>query len=323
MKDTPITSDLVRELCARGEGTRLDFKAAPGYDDWDSKGRYEFIKDLMALANSIPAGDARAYLLLGVTEEGPSRLGKVTGFQPEKHFTDAGLHQTVLGMLNRVPNFRYQAVEVDGLLVGVVEVGSGERPYFPTTDKGRLPKYMAYYREGSINTLASPQQVVEWAREDGGLRLHSLQAEQVEWSMTPDPRLTTDCKSHSSDQVNWDVFISNVGRETFDVVRYWLEYHGSQALADLLSARGTPHLGATMAYFRRPYEPAGLALEPGKREKLRSFSLSLKSCWQMLGIERPEGIPNERTLFHARVIATAVHRSGRSVDTQPAILKWP
>lgn len=125
-----IDADMVRTLAAQREGTRLDFKQAQY--DWKNSGNAELAKDLMAMANALGPRGGNAHILIGV-QELSDHSGQVVGVAPSDHLDDASMHQKVQGLLNRVPDFSYVQVEVDGASVGVFEVRPGRRPIFPTT----------------------------------------------------------------------------------------------------------------------------------------------------------------------------------------------
>src|SRR5262245_55718199 len=109
----PVNANLVRELAARRESPTLDFKRADYH--WNDGGNRELAKDLMAIANSLGPAHAPGYILIGVEEVDPEKTGRVVGVDPNSHLNDADLHQKVLFLLNRTPNFSYTVVEVDGL----------------------------------------------------------------------------------------------------------------------------------------------------------------------------------------------------------------
>ena len=110
-----LTAELVRELAARGESPTLDYKR-DDYD-WSAKpANAELAKDLMAMANLLGPSAQPAHILIGVTN-----VGDLVGIQ-SKHMDDAQLHQKVRDLLNCIPAFSYQAVDVDGLSVGVYTI---------------------------------------------------------------------------------------------------------------------------------------------------------------------------------------------------------
>jgi hypothetical protein len=161
-----IDADKIRELASHREGPSLDFKRDPYPVSRD--GNIELAKDLIAMANLLsPAADP-AYILIGVDEEYRGGPGKIVGIPSGIHPQDADLHQKVRSYLNRTPNFTYAPQDVDGYAIGVIEVRPGGRPFFAIREQGaqNLPRYGPLIRVGTSTDLASPQDVVSWARED-------------------------------------------------------------------------------------------------------------------------------------------------------------
>jgi hypothetical protein len=78
------------------------------------------------------------------------------------------LHTSIKHLLNRMPAFTYEVVQLDALTVGVLEIrGEGRRPYFPLRDSGTvLARHIARKRIGSGTDIPSPSEMIEWARED-------------------------------------------------------------------------------------------------------------------------------------------------------------
>src|SRR2546423_1440305 len=89
---------MVRELAARVEDHRLDFK----------EGLYssneELAKDLMAFANLLPPG-SKGHILVGVRQR-PDDTGEIVGVELGVD-RDSNYQQKVHGKLNRVPRFTF------------------------------------------------------------------------------------------------------------------------------------------------------------------------------------------------------------------------
>jgi hypothetical protein len=154
-----MNEEQVRELSSRSEGPTLDFKTAHGSKE-------ELAKDVMAIANVLRNGE-RGYLLFGVDENPGDHTGVVVGLKAPPP-DDADLHASIKHLLNRMPAFTYEVVQLDALTVGVLEIrGEGRRPYFPLRDSGTvLARHIARKRNGSSNDIPSPTEMIEWARED-------------------------------------------------------------------------------------------------------------------------------------------------------------
>ena len=149
---------LVRELVARREGPRLDFKESP------HETNEELAKDLIAMANVL-GPSARAHILLGVREQ-PDGTGEIIGANLGR-LGDAEFQQKVKTLLNRVPRFAFASIKVDGKSVGVFEIeGTCHRPFYPLRDAGVLKRFMPMKRVGTSTDVASPDEVLEWKRED-------------------------------------------------------------------------------------------------------------------------------------------------------------
>jgi Putative DNA-binding domain len=158
----PISADKVRELAARGARTTLAFRQEDYRWAAGKSASAELARDLMALANVLGPSASPAYILIGVQHD-----GTIVGVPPASHLDNAALRQKVKELLNKVPQFSYRTVEVDGLSVGVYEIMPGGRPYFPLRDaEPALQKHVAKYRDGTATETVSPSMVLEWHRED-------------------------------------------------------------------------------------------------------------------------------------------------------------
>lgn len=165
-KSASVDADLVRSLAARREGSSLDFKRENVYlppPGGQNKRRFseELAKDLAAMANRVGVAGPPGYLLVGVAELSDG-TGQIVGVKASTHLDDAAWHQKVHPFLNRVPDFTYHTVSVDGAYVGVFEIRGGLRPFYLV--KERPPT--ARIRDGSSTAVATPDQVAEWVRQD-------------------------------------------------------------------------------------------------------------------------------------------------------------
>jgi hypothetical protein len=218
----PISAEKVRELAARGERTNLDYKVADY--DWDAGqlGNLELTKDIMAMANLLGPSSEPAYILVGV-EQGTGRIAGIA-----HHQDDAALHQKVQPHLNRMPDFVYGPVDVDGVTVGVYEIRPGGRPFFPLRDgvslkDGRnvtvLRKNNALVRVGTSTDVASPTEIIEWSREDDPARLelhtHALVKARAEKAVLG--HATVASMSTGTNDVEIHIDVENTGRSAFAV----------------------------------------------------------------------------------------------------------
>jgi len=153
-----MDSNKVRELAARVEDHRLDFKASLYASN------EELAKDLMAIANLLPPGST-GHILLGVKQR-PDDTGEIVGVDLGAE-RDSHYQQKVAGKLNRSPRFTFFPIQLSEGDVGVFEIiGNGERPYFPLITAGKLKKSIPQKRLGSSTADASPDEVREWVLED-------------------------------------------------------------------------------------------------------------------------------------------------------------
>ncbi len=179
-----MDADRIRELAARRERGRLDFKKEQ-YPR-DKSGAAELAKDVMAMANALRSGDEPAHILVGVVEVKPEKTGLIVGIPAEDCEDDAHIQQRIGSLLNRVPSVSFEAVQVDGLLVGVYTIYPGRRPFFPLRDSGDGPRdkktlihHVAFVRRGSSTDIASPEEIIEWHREDFGEAVEAVQIANI------------------------------------------------------------------------------------------------------------------------------------------------
>jgi Putative DNA-binding domain len=230
----PIDADTIRQLAGRGESATLDFKESD-YDWSRSNINAELSKDIMAIANVIHRAGAPGYILVGVRND-----GVIVGIQ-SSHQDDAALHQRVHSLLNRTPNFTYGAVDVEGVSVGVYQIRGGARPYYPLRGTPPLQKNVAVHRNGSSTEVASPDMILDWAREDDpdAYRLRSLQLKQAE----ADARIIARLRSTSRMNIqSGDALISleieNQGRCSFWIERATCTFEWNAGFHAALRADG-------------------------------------------------------------------------------------
>jgi len=150
-----------RQLLGRSEGETLDFKE-DGYDLKES--RNEFIKDVLAMANTPREGPA--HIVLGVRWT-PESGSTVVGLRCQ--FDDARL-QDAFGQdrAQPVPRFVYSSFEFEGKQVGVIEVVVEKNgPFLALKDFEGLQAGTIYYRRGTQNARAVGSEagrVLSWFR---------------------------------------------------------------------------------------------------------------------------------------------------------------
>lgn len=164
------------------------------------------------MANMLGPSSPPAHILVGVRGD-----GTIVGVPPASHLDDADLHQKVQRILNRTPNFSYEAMTIGSVSVGVYEIRPGGRPFFPLRDAPPLLRHTALYRNGSSTDVASPTMILEWGREDDAdiqtlrvLERRKLEADaRMHISLQPDGIATT------NDSVEFRLRLENVGRAGF------------------------------------------------------------------------------------------------------------
>jgi hypothetical protein len=249
-----VTVDQVRELLARVENPKLDFKSSDY--DWDNEGNNELAKDLMATGNVLPRGTEPGYILIGVNEA-TDGTGIATGVSSSSHLDDAKLHQKVSGVLNRTPSFSYMPVDIDGKSIGVYEVRPGGRPFYALRDSGkrhRLKRFEARYRNGSATEVASPDQIIEWSREDDVLahEIRELELEKlrIEAKLCPSIHQSGMSRTGSSEQVEVRLTLRNDGDNSFDIARVWGSVSFTDAFYESIRKTGAVGISKVPPFVR-------------------------------------------------------------------------
>jgi hypothetical protein len=192
-----MTPDEFKTLCSRREGAFLDFKEC-FYENSDS-GNAELAKDIMSIGNGLGL-QASGHLLFGVREESDG-TGLIVGCELEDWVTDANLQQKVRSILNRVPRF-----------------SPGGRPFFALRDRSSLRRHQALVRVGSSSDVASPDEILDWARQDEALGVRALEAEHLETQQILKPCLLYASRSQSGEQYGFAFRLQNDGLAPFQPV---------------------------------------------------------------------------------------------------------
>ena len=146
---------LVDQLLTRQESNNLDFKSQQYRFDADKK-KSEFIKDILAMANT--PRDGSAYILLGVSEMYGKAID-VVGV--DEHHDESTLSGIVSGKVRPAPQFSYRQVSCDGKDLGLIEIPNLQPggPFTPMRDFGSIRKGAFYIRRNSANVEASGDDV--------------------------------------------------------------------------------------------------------------------------------------------------------------------
>lgn len=155
----PIDQDFIEALLHEDEGASLDFKSAQyPFKNATKQQKAELLKDILAFANSWRR--TNAYILIGVEEVQGGR-SKPVGVKT--HFDDADLHQFVNSMTQRLVEFAYRIVRIDGVEIDVIEIPIQERPVYLKKNYDKLQENEVYIRDGSSTRIATPDEIGKMA----------------------------------------------------------------------------------------------------------------------------------------------------------------
>lgn len=148
------------------ENTFLDFKSQQ-YDinHSDNQTKSKLLKDVLAFANSWRDGDA--YIVIGV-EDKKGEKNKVVGC--DNHHDDATIQQLVNSKTNRKIKLSYEVYELEDKKIGVIRISKQKRPFYTQRDFGSVKKEVVYYRLGSSNAEANPQDIYNMGKDDHDIK---------------------------------------------------------------------------------------------------------------------------------------------------------
>ncbi|HEY4364913.1 MAG TPA: ATP-binding protein [Bryobacteraceae bacterium] len=169
-----ISEQFIIELIKQGEGTCVEFKERYAPLDGSEDAKAEFLKDMIAFANTRRQADA--YIIVGVrhsAEWGAEIVGQ------EKHPDQANIQQFLDGKINRNISFEFQVAEVGGKRIGVYRIAKDQpRPIYLKADYKRARAKTAFVRRGSSTDTLTPDEIIElapslartgaWSGEHGG-----------------------------------------------------------------------------------------------------------------------------------------------------------
>ena len=131
------------------ENEFLDYKAKM----YASKGSVEFIKDVLAMANSNYVGSK--YILIGVKEEVLSRQKTITGIENEKIVDVAVFQQLILHNIEPDLQIQLHYIDYEEKTLALFEINGQNRPYLTKKQNQNLSKGVCYIRKGSVNEIAT------------------------------------------------------------------------------------------------------------------------------------------------------------------------
>lgn len=185
-----LTLEQIRELVLEGESNRLDFKreqyrfvglSGPVGD----KEKAKLLKDVLAFANAFRK--APAFILVGVDQSLP-RNQAVAGIPVEDVIDDATLQQFVNFKTNRTIPFRAYSVPCSNdKVVQVVEIDpcADQRPFHLKKEFGGIKDEEVWFRLGSSNTRATPDDIYRMGAEQYKLSRPVLECEIVSPNLIP------------------------------------------------------------------------------------------------------------------------------------------
>jgi hypothetical protein len=173
-----ITESQFTSLIAQSEGELVDFKAT-GYDLTKEHFQFSLVKDVLSMANT--PRDEDSFIVLGVKA---SANGGRDLWGIDAHPDDADLQSQFVERVYPVPSFSYEQVRLADKSFGILRippVRSG--PSIPIRDYGDVLRRMqVYFRRGSKNDVASPEDMVKilgWFR--GPIFSHSTYDQHPAW----------------------------------------------------------------------------------------------------------------------------------------------
>ena len=147
-------TDLIHEP----ERPKLDFKRR----SWDlaiKKGKGEFIKDILAMAN---APGETGYLIIGVGDEPSRPLESIEG----QGLSDERLQQIVKTYIEPPLEFHYDETDLHGNTIAIVTIPpSSARPHWAKQPIGDLRDHTFFTRRGSTTDLATLSELEQMFRE--------------------------------------------------------------------------------------------------------------------------------------------------------------
>lgn len=165
-----LTLEQIRELVLEGESNRLDFKrdqyrfvglSGPDGD----KEKAKLLKDVLAFANAFRKDPA--FILVGVYDSLP-RDQSVAGIPIQDVIDDATLQQFVNSKTNKPIPFRANTVSCsDSRVVEVLEIDpcANDRPFYLMKSFGGILREEVWFRSGSSNTKATPDDIYRMGAE--------------------------------------------------------------------------------------------------------------------------------------------------------------
>lgn len=167
-----MTETDLRKLLQESESTNLDFKRIQyhfRHDDGteDKKGKGSFIKDVLSFANT--NREDSAFILIGVRDPAHSTKPLV-GIPRKQVEDDAHLQQIVSEKTNRPVIFKTDIISLKkpkGRVVQAISIPPcfDNCPFYLKKRFADIAENEVWYRRGSSNTKAKPEDLVRFGRE--------------------------------------------------------------------------------------------------------------------------------------------------------------
>jgi len=152
-----LTDDLLDQLCFKGEGSDLDYKAERyPFAGASDEAKSELLKDILAMANS--HRDGVAYILIGF-KENPPHPAEAVGLSAEGSIDDSRIQQFVNEKLETKIEFKYEERMFGARHIAVISIPKQPRPFYLKKRFANLLADTVYIRRGSSTGVASPKEV--------------------------------------------------------------------------------------------------------------------------------------------------------------------
>ena len=202
-----ITQDELRELVElKREGPTLDYKQDINLEK--DKNKAEFIKDVLALANS----GYPSYIVTGMKEiiKGDTKIWEPTNIT--KHYSQVQLNQILQYRTDPLISVEYTEIQLNGIIHGIIKISGDNPPYLVMVkDKlGNIDKGTVFIRNIDMNEGARRADLDQmYSKVD--LRLsHNIKEQKV---------------VDDSIEIDVEYLLTNVGRMSATFVRVTCQFN--------------------------------------------------------------------------------------------------
>jgi hypothetical protein len=312
-----MDEETVRTLVAHGETKAVDFKRELLLKS--SKQKSEFVKDVIALANSAPIN---GYLLIGVDDDkyivGVEQLPEEQIQQIAYTYITPPVELRCYTVPTRLPTLP---------TVGVIEVKATNKPHKVARPTDRLDKDDVFVRRGSVVSKASPEEIIAMYSskslepppnfksapytEEKTLRLDRVRLFQYSWE-------------EREKDLEW--LKANTEGDELGEVLYWEVNGWPYRYEESEAKRAKPLLDQAL---RLGYNTPGLyALRAEVNEDLHNYGLALEDINKAISKSRPYDsilveyfVVKARVLVEMRKFTEARETLLQAMDIHPGKLK--